>query len=62
MKTCIELKKYYKVAGGALSAYTIDCPTGDERSWKRPAVIVLPGGGYEHVSKREGAKIGRAHV
>ncbi len=57
MKTCIELKKFYEVAGGTLNAYTIDCPTGDERRWKRPAVIVLPGGGYEHVSKREGANV-----
>lgn len=56
MNGCIELKKYYGVAGGRLTPYTIDCPTSD-KNWRRPAVIVVPGGAYEHVSKREGAPV-----
>ena len=57
MNTCIELKNYYAVAGGNLTPYTIECPTGNEKKWCRPAVIVVPGGAYEHVSKREGANV-----
>ena len=57
MKPCIELKKYYKVAGGFLTPYTTDCPVTNEKKWRRPAVIVVPGGAYEHVSKREGAPV-----
>ena len=57
MKTCIELKKHYKVAGGRLTPYTIDCPVSDNTNWRRPAVIIVPGGAYEHVSKREGAPV-----
>ena len=57
MNTCIELKNYYNVVGGKLTPYTIDCPLSDSSNWRRPAVIVVPGGGYEHVSKREGAPI-----
>lgn len=53
----IELKNYYKVAGGFLTPYTIECPNGKEKKWRRPAVIVVPGGAYEHVSKREGANV-----
>ena len=53
----IELKERYKVAGGVLTPYTIDCPTANEKKWRRPAVIVVPGGAYEHVSKREGAPV-----
>ncbi|MDE7439347.1 MAG: alpha/beta hydrolase [Clostridia bacterium] len=57
MNTCIDLKKHYSVAGGKLICYTIECPTGNEKEWRRPAVIVVPGGAYEHVSKREGAPV-----
>lgn len=57
MKEFIDLKKFYKVRGGKLDLYTIDCPTGDEENWRRPAVIIVPGGAYEHVSKREGATV-----
>lgn len=58
MKDFIELKNYYPVAGGKLTPYTIDCPTGgNETKWLRPAVIVVPGGAYEHVSKRESAPV-----
>lgn len=57
MKDCINLKDFYNVAGGILTPYTIECPTGNEKEWRRPAVIVVPGGAYEHVSKREGAPV-----
>ena len=57
MNNCIELKEHYKVAGGKLTPYTIGCPTSGNNDWRRPAVIVVPGGGYEHVSKREGAPV-----
>ena len=56
MNSYIELKKHYKVAGGKLIPYVIDCPVNDS-NWRRPAVIVVPGGAYEHVSKREGAPV-----
>lgn len=52
----VELTKYYKVAGGKLTPYTIDRPVED-KNWRRPAVIIVPGGAYEHVSKREGAPV-----
>lgn len=57
MTDCINLNKFYRVCGGKLSAYTIGCPTGDAENWRRPAVIIAPGGAYEHVSKREGAPV-----
>ena len=57
MNKYIELKEHYNVAGGRLTPYTIDCPKSDGSDWRRPAVIVVPGGGYEHVSKREGAPV-----
>lgn len=57
MNNRIDLKEHYSVAGGILTPYTIDCPTASEKKWRRPAVIVVPGGAYEHVSKREGAPV-----
>ena len=57
MKYFIDLKQHYKVAGGVLTPYTIDCPTDNDKKWRRPAVIIVPGGAYEHVSKREGAPV-----
>ena len=53
----IELNKHYKVKGGKLTPYVIECPISDNMQWCRPAVIVVPGGAYEHVSKREGAPV-----
>ena len=43
--------------GGSLDLYTVECPLPDCKNWKRPAVIVVAGGAYEHVSKREGATV-----
>lgn len=53
----IDLKQHYKVAGGVLTPYAIDCPMSGNSDWRRPAVIIVPGGAYEHVSKREGAPV-----
>lgn len=55
MKTnTIELKNYYKVAGGKLHEYVCELPFDvQDEHWKRPAVIVCPGGAYAMTSKRE---------
>lgn len=39
-----------------LTAYLLDINLADENN-KRPAVVVIPGGGYAHVSPREGERI-----
>lgn len=50
----IELKKYYNIKGGTLKVMCCDYPNDDkEKNWCRPAVIVVPGGGYHFCSKRE---------
>lgn len=49
-----ELTKYYDLKGGRLTAYLASNPNDDTiKPWKRPAVIVVPGGGYHFCSKRE---------
>ena len=54
----IDLKDYYPVKGGTLKAITMSIPfDGDVENWKRPAVIVVPGGAYRMVSKREGEPV-----
>lgn len=54
----IELKNHYPLKGGSLKGLIIDNPwdnCDDGRlSWKRPALIVVPGGGYYFISNREG--------
>lgn len=59
MKTCfIDLKEHYPVKGGTLKGMIMENPwdnCDDGRlNWKRPALIVVPGGGYYWVSNREG--------
>ena len=55
----VDLKNEYPFLQGG----TLDCMLGDypfdanQEAWKRPAVIVVPGGGYSFVSKREGEPI-----
>ena len=51
----VDLSKHYKLSGGSLACILMDEPydRNGER-WNRPAVIVVPGGGYGMVSKREG--------
>ncbi len=61
MKACIvDLKNEYRfLQGGELACLLMDYPYdfGDADAWKRPALIVVPGGGYGMVSKREGEPI-----
>ena len=56
----IDLKeKYSFLQGGTLECMLMDFPWDGENTigWKRPAVIVVPGGGYGFVSKREGLPV-----
>ena len=54
----IELKEEYSVKGGTLKCIAMETPWSDgHEDWRRPAVIIAPGGGYTHVSKREGEPI-----
>ena len=54
----IDLKTEYRVKGGSLKGLIMDNPwdsCDDGRlGWKRPALIVVPGGGYWFISNREG--------
>lgn len=55
----ISLKEEgYPVAGGRLECILTDKPfdVGNE-NWKRPAVVVVPGGAYAVASKREGEPV-----
>lgn len=51
--------EYAFLQGGRLEGLLADYPMdGDKNpSWKRPAVVVVPGGGYAMVSKREAGPI-----
>lgn len=64
MKTCkIDLKKQYSfVEGGTLECIVMEKPYDADKVWKRPAVIVVPGGGYGMVSKREGQPVATAFL
>lgn len=54
----VDLKeKYPFLQGGSLQCVLMDMPFDIETDWKRPAVIVVPGGGYGMVSKREGEPV-----
>lgn len=55
----VELKeKYPFLQGGTLQCILGAYPMDDANdAWKRPAVIVVPGGGYFMASKREGEPI-----
>ena len=61
----VDLKAEYPfLAGGKLECITGAYPFdfGDPKAWKRPAVVVVPGGGYGMVSKREGEPIAHAFL
>ena len=66
MKTfSIDLKEFYGTEGGKLTAILSDSPHDAAdltEKWKRPAVVVVPGGGYSFVSKREGEPIAQAFL
>ena len=54
----VELRSLYPfLQGGSLRVLTMDSPWDDAREWARPAVIVVPGGAYRFVSKREGEPV-----
>ena len=56
----VELKnEYAKLCGGKLECMLMDFPWDGENTigWRRPALIVVPGGGYAYTSEREGAPI-----
>ena len=58
---CKQLKDHYPIKGGTLRCYLFDNPWEDydeaKNTWSRPAVIVVPGGSYYFVSKREGEMV-----
>ena len=58
----IDLKeKYSFLQGGKLDCLLADYPMdGENKAWQRPALIVVPGGGYGMTSKREGEPIASA--
>ncbi len=60
----VDLKKEYGLQGGTLACIKMDYPWDDSgaANWKRPAVIVVPGGGYGMVSKREGEPVATAFL
>ncbi len=60
----VELAKRYSfLQGGTLSCILTDSPyDGAAPFWKRPAVLVVPGGGYGMTSKREGEPIANAFL
>ncbi len=49
----INLCEIYNLKGGTLTSLCADMPFDRECKWKRPAVIIAPGGGYSFCSKRE---------
>ncbi len=55
MKTFkINLKDEYSfLQGGELAGLLMDLPMDGKQDWKRPALIVVPGGGYAYCGKRE---------
>ena len=50
----MQLKQLELVGGGALTVYLRDSCERMPRAIDRPLVLVVPGGGYTHVSAREG--------
>lgn len=51
----INLNELYNVRGGTLTTYVTDKPLDSKAPlWKRPAVVIVPGGAYSFCSKREG--------
>ncbi len=59
----VALKEEYSfLQGGELAALLMDVPMDDGQGWKRPAVIVVPGGGYSYCSLREGEPVSTAFM
>lgn len=54
----VDLKKEYSfLQGGSLQCIAMEQPWDGVRDWKRPALVVVPGGGYGMCSKREAEPI-----
>ncbi len=54
----IDLKETYGLQGGSLECIWVERPFDfDAENFRRPAVIVVPGGGYGGVSRREGESV-----
>ena len=66
MKTIsVNLKEVYPfLQGGQLDGMITDYPYDGEldKDWARPAVLVIPGGGYAMTSRREGEPIATAFM
>ena len=62
VKTVDLTAEYSFLQGGSLECIAGEYPfdAGNAANWKRPAVIVVPGGGSGMVSKREGEPIAQA--
>ncbi|MBE7085151.1 MAG: alpha/beta hydrolase [Clostridiales bacterium] len=59
----VDLKEEYGIHGGKLDCLTMDMPFDvDTPDWKRPALIVIPGGGYGMTSKREAEPVALAFL
>ena len=61
----VDLRKEYGLNGGNLTCMSVDFPFDLKEhapNWKRPAVIVVPGGGYGMVSKREAEPVALAFL
>lgn len=57
----VNLKDEYKVNGGELECILIEKPL-DSGEFTRPALLVLPGGGYYSTSRREGESVATAFL
>ncbi len=58
----IQLKNEYNIQSGTLNTYVMDMPFDFHAHWSRPAVIVVPGGAYSHVSTRESEPVAMQFV
>ena len=50
----MQLKQLDLPGGGLLTVYLRDCVETMPQAMERPLVLVVPGGGYTHLSAREG--------
>lgn len=59
----ISLKEVYGLKGGVLETICMEYPWDQQGlAWRRPAVIVVPGGAYSMVSRREAEPIANAFL
>ena len=50
----MQLEQLDLPGGGLLTVYLRDCVETMPQAMERPLVLVVPGGGYSHLSAREG--------